>query len=311
MRRIAWLVPFLAACGGGGDDACEIDETYAPAIDPARFTGPIDNPLWPLTPGTTFVFGGDEDVTVEVTSETRTILGIEAVVVRDTVREGGEVIEDTFDWYAQDDDGNVWYLGEDTKEYEGGQVVSTAGSWEAGVDGAQPGIVMHAQPPAAGEPYRQEYYPCEAEDEAEVAETGVAVSVTFGDFTDCIKTREFTRLDPEVNEHKYYCAGIGLVLEETVAGDSRVELVSVTPAPASFTNTAAAGSACPDAIPIADAIAIAESAGGGTAVAIEPDDDVACAREMQVLRADAVLWEIKVAGDGTVLESELSDENED
>jgi len=219
-------LPVVAACGG---DACEIDETYDPAIDPAQFTTTIDNPLWPLVPGTTTVFeGGGETVTVVVTSDTYQVAdGITARVVRDTVTVDGEITEDTYDWYAQDADGNVWYVGEDTKEFDAGQVESTEGSWEAGVDGAKPGIVMYAVQPEPGVVYRQEYYPCEAEDEAEVVDTSVSVTVPYGSFTGCLKTHEFTPLEPDVDAYKYYCPGIGVVLEEE--GGTRVELISVTP----------------------------------------------------------------------------------
>ena len=227
MRALVILIG-LGAVGACGGDECEVDMTYDPPIDPAHFVTTIDNPLLPWTPGTTTVYEGNETVTVTVTSETKVILGVTAVVVRDVVTEDGEVIEDTFDWYAQDDEGNVWYLGEDTKELDGGEVVSTEGSWEAGVDGAKAGIVMHAVQPPAGEPYRQEYYPCVAEDMAEVVEENVAVTVTAGSYTGCLKTREFTPLESDVNEYKTFCPGVGLVLEEDVSGGGSNELVSIT-----------------------------------------------------------------------------------
>jgi hypothetical protein len=218
----------------GGDAAvCEVDTSYAPELDPQKLTTVIDNPYWPLVVGTRWVFeGGGEYVEVTVTDMQKQILGVPVVVVRDTVRDGAAdaaIVEDTYDWYAQDDQGNVWYMGEDTKEYENGDVVSTEGSWEAGVDGAQPGIVMYAQLPAVGEPYRQEYLACEAEDFAELSSTSESVSVPFGDYEDCIKTREYTPLEPGVNEFKYYCAGVGLVLEEDQDTGDRVELTDMTP----------------------------------------------------------------------------------
>jgi hypothetical protein len=221
----------LAACGSNDEDECTIDSTYNPSIEPANFTNSttIDNPLLPLVVGTTHIYvGGDETIEVTVTGDTKVILGVTCVVVRDTVRVGGEIIEDTFDWYAQDDDGTVWYMGEDTKEYEGGAVASTEGSWEAGVDGAKAGIVMHATQPAAGEQYRQEYYACEAEDFAEVVSLDEAVTVPFGQYANCLQTREFTPLEPDVNEYKYYCQGVGLVLEVDVATGDRTELTQVT-----------------------------------------------------------------------------------
>lgn len=217
---------------GGGGAECEIDESYVPDLDPKDFVAGVDNPYWPLVPGTRWIFeGSGEYIEVTVTDMTKEILGITAVVVRDTVRDGGadaDILEDTFDWYAQDEDGNVWYLGEDTKEYEGGEVVSTHGSWEAGVDGAQAGIVMHGERPPAGKPYRQEYYACEAEDFAEVVSTSEFVSVPFGGFEDCIQTREYTPLEPELNEYKYYCRGIGMALEADVVTGDRIELTQMT-----------------------------------------------------------------------------------
>jgi hypothetical protein len=220
-----------AAGAGGSGDGCEVDKSYDPSIDPKSFVAQVDNPYWPLAPGTQWVFGGAEYVEVTVTDEHKEILGIPVVVVRDTVKDGSasaDIVEDTYDWYAQDQDGNVWYMGEDTKEYENGKVVSTEGSWEAGVDGAKPGIVMHAEQPPVNEPYRQEYLACVAEDYAEVAATGESVSVPFGDYTDCIKTHEYTPLEPDVNEFKTYCAGVGLVLEEDAANGDRVELTDMT-----------------------------------------------------------------------------------
>jgi hypothetical protein len=220
----------VAAAGAGGG-ACDVDESYMPLVDPADFVEGVDNPYWPLLPGTTFVFqGGGEYVEVTVSHATKEILGIPCVVVRDTVRDGAAdapIVEDTFDWYAQDKDGNVWYMGEDTKELDGDTVTSTAGSWQAGVNGAQPGIVMHATPPAAGKPYRQEYLACEAEDFAEIVSTSEAVSVPFGDYADCIETHEYTPLEPDLNELKYYCAGVGFVLEVDAETGDRIELTDV------------------------------------------------------------------------------------
>jgi hypothetical protein len=213
-------------------DGCQVDAAYRPELAPANFVEGVDNPYWPLVPGTQWVFqGAGEYVEVEVTDLSKEILGIPVVVVRDTVRDGAadaDIVEDTYDWYAQDTDGNVWYMGEDTKEYVHGAVVSTEGSWEAGVDGAQPGIVMYATAPDRGEAYRQEYYACEAEDYAEVVSTSESVSVPLGDYDDCIQTREFTPLEPDVNEYKYYCAGVGLVLEMDVTSGDRVELTDMS-----------------------------------------------------------------------------------
>ncbi len=219
--------------GAAGAGACDVDHGYMPAIAAGDFVDGVDNPYWPLLPGTTFVFeGAGEYVEVTVTTDTKKILGIPCVVVRDTVRDGAAdapIVEDTFDWYAQDKDGNVWYMGEDTKELDGDTVTSTEGSWQAGVDGAQPGIVMPATPHAAGKPYRQEYLACEAEDFAETVSSSEAVSVPFGDYTDCIETHEYTPLEPDLNELKYYCAGVGFVLEVDAETGDRVELTDVLP----------------------------------------------------------------------------------
>lgn len=235
MRTVTFIcllaIAIVVVTGCGNDDSdsevCTYDLTYNPSINPSDFVTAVDNPLWPLVPGTRYVYqGGDEMIEVTVTYDTKDILGITNIVVRDVVSVGGEIIEDTYDWYAQDAAGNVWYFGEDTKEYEDGIVVSTAGSWEAGVDGAKPGIVMHAIQ-AIGFPYRQEYYACEAEDMAEVVSLDESVTVPYGNFNNCLQTREFTPLAPEVNEYKYYCSGIGLVLEVDVKTGARTELVEV------------------------------------------------------------------------------------
>jgi hypothetical protein len=150
-------------------------------------------------------------------------------VVPAPVTVDGELVEDTYDWYAQDVDGNVWYMGEETAEYENGEVVSTAGAWEAGVDGALPGIVMLSEP-EAGDAYRQEYYPGEAEDMAEVARLGVSEEIAGETLEDLVVIEEWTPLEPEVIEEKSYASGVGVVLEEVVEGGSgRIELVSYTP----------------------------------------------------------------------------------
>ena len=197
-------------------------------LKPEDFVREIDNPLWPMRRGSRWVYreGESSRIVVTVTDRKKTILGIEATVVHDVVTEDGELREDTFDWYAQDKDGNVWYLGEDTKEFEGGKVVSTKGSWEAGVDGAQAGVIMPAHP-EVGMKYRQEYYKGEAEDNAEVLSLDEQVEVAFGTFDGALKTKETTPLEPDVVEHKYYVRGIGIVLAKGISGgSSREELVS-------------------------------------------------------------------------------------
>lgn len=207
-------------------------DPYDPHIDPADFVAVIDNPYMPLAPGTTYTYEGafkaeGEEITVTVTNRTKRIIGITTTVVSDVVTVDGELAEKTFDWYAQDRWGNVWYFGEDTKTYENGKVVSTEGSWEAGVDGAKPGIVMLGEP-HVGDMYRQEYYPGVAEDMAQVIELGASVTVPFGSFDEVLVTQDWTPLEPKALEYKYYAPGIGLVLERSAKGPKEeVQLVSV------------------------------------------------------------------------------------
>ena len=204
--------------GDGGD--------YAPELDPADFVATIDNPYLPLVPGSRWTYeetngdGETEDIAIVVQDETREIAGISARVVRDTVTLDGVLVEDTHDWYAQDTEGNVWYLGEEVDNYDDqGELVDHDGSFEHGVDGAIGGIVMLADP-QVGDAYRQEYYPGEAEDLGEVVRTGETVSVPFGDFEDVLVTRDWNPLEPEVIEEKWYAPGVGLVREVKVAGDT-------------------------------------------------------------------------------------------
>jgi hypothetical protein len=206
-------------------------ETYQPAFDPANFSDPQPNPWFPLEPGTRTVFeGGAERVEVTVTDQTRDVEGVTATVVIDKVFRDGELVEDTQDWYATDNAGNVWYLGEETAEYEGGEVTTTAGSWEAGVDDAQPGIIMLADP-QIGDAYRQEFYAGEAEDVARVYALGESVTVPSGAYTDVLVTEDWSLLDPAVRERKWYAPGVGVVFEEIISGGSgSLELVEVAPA---------------------------------------------------------------------------------
>jgi len=204
--------------GDGGD--------YAPELDPADFVTGIDNPYLPFTPGSRWTYeetdgeGETERIEVAVQDETRDIAGITATVVRDTVTLDGVLVEDTLDWFAQDVEGNVWYLGEDVDNYdEQGELVDHDGSFEHGVDGAFGGIVMLAEP-QVGDAYRQEFYPGEAEDLGEVVRTGEQVSVPYGDFEDVLVTRDWNPLEPEVIEEKWYAPGVGLVREVKVAGET-------------------------------------------------------------------------------------------
>jgi hypothetical protein len=222
---------FTAGCGSDTPTG----PPYDPHIDPAAFVARVDNPLFSLTPGTVYSYQaqtdeGQETETVEVLSETKTIMGIAATVVHDQVFRAGELAEDTFDWYAQDNEGNVWYFGEDTRSYQHGQVVSTDGSWEAGVNGAKPGVIVWGTPGAhIGEDYRQEYYRGHAEDWGRVVSVNESVSVPAGSFAGCLKTEEWSGLEPDVLENKYYCPTAGLVLELTVRGGTeRNELTGLS-----------------------------------------------------------------------------------
>ena len=215
------------------------------AFDPADFVDGVDNPYLPFVPGTTWHYEGTDDGEVEiddvkVLDERKDVLGISAVVVQDTVKDAdGNVLEDTLDWYAQDRDGNVWYLGEETAEYENGKVTSTKGSWEAGVDNAYAGIVMPADP-TAGHAYRQEYYAGEAEDlGASIAGAlfdfglyffhNAKRTVAAGTYENLLVTRDWNPLDPEVVEEKTYAPGIGMIYEVKVeGGEAEVELVTTS-----------------------------------------------------------------------------------
>jgi hypothetical protein len=229
-----------AAAGGGGTAtaeasaaACVIPRgTESIRLRPGDFTTRIDNPYWPMRLGSRWIYretdseGAKQRVVVTVMRKTKKIAnGIRARVVHDVVTERGEPVEVTDDWYAQDRCGNVWYLGEATKEYENGKVVSREGSFEAGVDGAQPGVIMPAKP-RAGMRYRQEHYVGHAEDRAEVVSLDEQAEVPFGHFRKVLMTRDVNPLQPKVLEFKFYARGIGPVLAIGVSGGSdREELI--------------------------------------------------------------------------------------
>lgn len=199
---------------------------------PRQFVEVVDNPYSPFIPGMRWVYGGEtpdgtERILVKVLGRTKVIEGIQATVVRDTVYLQGQLIEDTFDWYAQDRRGNVWYLGEATKEYENGQVVSTEGSWEAGVDGAKAGVVMFARP-RLDAAYRQEYYAGHAEDQAKFLTLSTQVTTKAGRFAHVRMTEDTTALDPKVSELKFYAPGVGIVVEFDLSPEAgRTELLKM------------------------------------------------------------------------------------
>jgi hypothetical protein len=232
----------VVACGGDDDSGSasagsELPKGSEPVeLDPADFTTEIDNPYWPMAPGSRWVYretdseGTEQKVVVTVTDETKQIAdGIEARVVHDVVTEDGEPVEVTDDWYAQDSAGNIWYLGEDTTEYENGKPTTTKGSFEAGVDGAEAGVVIPAEP-EPGVSYRQEYYAGEAEDQGEIVSLDAQAEVPFGHFTNVLMTKDTNPIEPKVLEFKFYARDVGPVLAVTVSGGSdREELVSFKP----------------------------------------------------------------------------------
>jgi hypothetical protein len=207
----------------------------AEALEPRRllaasFVSTIDNPLMPLSPGATWLYRGTADGVAQknrvvVQSYTETISGVVCTVVLDRVYELEDdewvLIEKTHDFYAQDTDGNVWYFGEDSRDYEDGIIVSRAGSWKDGVDGATRGIIMEANP-LIGDSYEQENSPGVAEDEATVLSLHKRISVPLGTYKNCLQTSETTPLEPDFEEHKFYASGIGVVKTQSVAGEIEV-----------------------------------------------------------------------------------------
>ena len=221
----------LVFCGKSGECFYDVD------LDPAHFMTPEEiienpNPYWPMTPGTLYRYRGitdegeEEIIEVRFTGDVRMIEDIPCMVVRDTVWKDGEVAEDTWDWYAQDKEGSVWYFGEITFEYEDEQISGLEGSWETGKDGAKPGYQMPAAP-SVGFAYRQELLYTEAEDAAEVLALGQSVQVEYGSFDDCVQTADYNLLDPGMLEHKNYAPGIGFILELKPETGERVELIAV------------------------------------------------------------------------------------
>jgi hypothetical protein len=240
---LAALVTALAVAtvGGAGSARAEVTAgckvprgSEQVRLNPPDFTAHIDNPWWPMRVDSRWIYretdpaGANQRVVVTVTRRTKKIAnGITARVVHDVVTEDGEFVEVTDDWYAQDRCGNIWYLGEAAKEYENGKVVSTEGSFEAGVDGAQAGVIMPAKP-RVGLSYRQEYYAGHAEDRAAVVSLGEQAEVPLGHFKKgkVLMTRDLNPLEPKILEFKFYARGIGPVLAVGVSGGSdREELL--------------------------------------------------------------------------------------
>ena len=207
----ALILLFAVGCGD--------TNSFPPDFEAGDFHGArIDNTWYSLTPGTTFVYRGVKegkparDVVV-VTPGSKRILGVPTTVVHDRLFLAGELAEETNDWYAQDEDGNVWYFGEATRELDHGRVTSTEGSWQAGVGGASPGLIMEADP-TVGHAYAQEHFKGEAEDHAQV----LSLSAALRGYKRAQLTKEWTPLEPDVIDHKYYVPGVGLVREATATG---------------------------------------------------------------------------------------------
>jgi hypothetical protein len=240
----------VVACGGeGGGQSTQADGGAASGtdsglpqggepvhLDPADFTTQIDNPYWPMAPGSRWVYretdseGTKGRIELTIPNRTKRIAnGIEARVVHDVVTENGEFVEVTDDWYAQDSAGNIWYMGEKTAEYKHGKVKTTKGSFEAGVDGAQPGIAVPARP-EPGMSYSQEYDAGKAEDRGQVVSLDGQVEVPFGHFTDVLTTRDTSRVEPKYMEFVFFVRNVGYALGVEVSGGSkREELVSYSP----------------------------------------------------------------------------------
>ena len=240
MRRpvIAALgVAMVLAVGVLGPGVMASGATSAGAgPDPADFTSPVANAYFPLEPGMVLTYRGREgkdrlSERLTITDETKVIQGITTTVVDDVVYRKGLVAEKTTDWYANDNDGNVWYFGEATATYdEHGNVITTEGSWEAGVDGAVAGTIMPANPMPT-DAYRQEFSQGHAEDQAWIVQNGAKVEVAYGKLDRVVRSFEWTRLEPRVVSEKYYAPGLGIVREGDVAGGNEFfELVDVSKA---------------------------------------------------------------------------------
>jgi hypothetical protein len=260
LAALAWL----AIDGSAPGEAQE-------AIDPADYSTSITNPLFPLSSIGPKVFEGEETdpdtgETIEtrlesrVLPETTVVAGVTVTVLEEKAFEDGELVELALDYFAQHRDGSVWYFGERVDNYEDGVLRDHAGEWLAGEGANEPGIIMPAQP-AAGQTYQQENAPGVAEDMATVLALDESVSVPAGEYDGCMRTREFTPLEPGIEEFKWHCPGVGLAREE---GDGSVlELVSVQPAPAPQpTATVAATAPAPTATRPAGIVAPSTGVGG-------------------------------------------------
>ncbi|MGH7731580.1 MAG: hypothetical protein ACRENJ_10075 [Candidatus Eiseniibacteriota bacterium] len=227
-RAAAWLLaaamltPPLASADPKPKD-------WNPTIDPANFVSTVDNPYFPLPEGRVLRYRGEtkdgiETLEITVTGRNPTIMGVRTTEMVERHALDGEIVEISKNWFAQDRDGNVWYFGEFSQSYENGVPAGTPGSWEAGVGDALPGIIMRADP-QTGDTYFQEFAPGVAQDQAQVKSTTESTTVLQGSFAGVVVTKEWTSLEPNSIEKKYYAPGIGLIMEEN--GPERLELVQI------------------------------------------------------------------------------------
>jgi hypothetical protein len=208
------------------------DANYNPLIRTENFSRTAENPYFPLIAGKKYSYlgqtaDGTETSVVTITGEVKIVSGVSCVVVHDEVFLDGILIEDTYDWYSPDYKGNVWYFGEDVSNYENGIFQDKDGSFETGISGAKPGIIMYLNP-VPEMPYRQEYSFGVAEDWGKLVATGLTVTTPYGTFNNCIKTADWNALEPDAPvEYKYYAPGIGMVKEEIEGTGEVSELISV------------------------------------------------------------------------------------
>lgn len=234
LATFAAILGLVLLATGCKDDSVSvenpIDMPYSVTIDPEDFINEniTGNTFFPIQTGRTLVYEGEDEDGAQIrveetfTGDTKVILGVTCIIVNAKEYEDGELIEDTFDWYAQDNQGNIWYFGEDSNEIEDGEVVSKEGSWEAGKDGALPGIIMFNNP-LPGVWYRQEYWENEAEDVAQILSLDETVTVPLGTYENSLQIAEWNPLEPGIVEHKFYAPQIGLIRAVKVEGEDGFE----------------------------------------------------------------------------------------
>lgn len=234
-QLLIWVAaPLLLLTACKKETIRQIDSSYKPDVSVSKFTNStnITNPYHPVTAGKKYIYEGTtpdglERIEEQRLTTTKTILGITCIVVEFKAFLNGTLIEKAIDWYAQDNTGNLWYFGEAVDNYNtNGTLKDHAGSWEAGVDGAQPGTIMPVNP-QTGMKYREEYFFNHAEDQAEILATGQTVTIPYGTYTNCIKTRNWTELETTLNENKYYAPGIGLVKEVNIKDGTEIKLIAI------------------------------------------------------------------------------------